>query len=60
MNANDYIFNQVDKTALAKGVREKLAHDAAVMAMSDYAKGRFKTATKLIEDAIKQAVKLNS
>lgn len=59
MNANDYIFNQVYKSAMAKGVREKVAHNAAVLAMDNYAKGKFKTAAKLIEDAIKDAVKFN-
>jgi len=59
MNANDYIFQQVYKTAKEKKASERAAHNAALMAMSNYGKGKFKTVAKLIEEAVKEAVKLS-
>lgn len=56
MEPSDFIFNQVYKGAMAKGVVERIAHNAAVIALDDFKKGRFSgKASKLIADRIAAA-----
>ena len=56
-NAKDFIFDQVYKGALKAGASDRHAKDEAVTAMDRYKKNRFGKASKMIEEAIKDAVK---
>jgi len=57
MNAIDYVYNQVYKTALAKGAKDSDALSAAITAVEKFKKNKFKKVTTLISDKIKEAVK---
>ena len=58
MNPSDFIFTNIYKGSLAKGVEEKIAHEQAQIGMDDYYKNKFVNASKLINDKITMAVKL--
>lgn len=57
MDPFDFVYEQVYKGALNKGVKEGIARDQAVIALDAYKKGKFSGAKvgKFIEDQIKVA-----
>ena len=55
MQPSDFVFNTTYKQCKAAGVSERISHDEAVTAVSEYRKGRFKTASKLIEQDVASA-----
>ena len=58
MNPVDLIFNAVYRPSLAAGVRESAAKDAAIKAIDDYKKNKFKNLKDLIDSNLKLAKKL--
>ena len=58
MNNRDFVYNQIYKGALKQKATERAAHQAALTGSEDYRKGRFKNATILITDKIKEAKKV--
>lgn len=55
---DDFIYNQVLKGALSKGASQTQAKNQAITAMENYKKGKFKKASKLIEESIATAVRI--
>jgi len=57
VNEIDFIYDQIYKGALRENAREKSAHNAATIGVSEYKKGRFKKVPELIGRMINQAKK---
>jgi len=57
MQSTDFVYQQIYKGSLSQGAKEKAAHDAAVMGLGDYKKGKFKKAQDLIKQYIQKAKK---
>jgi len=57
---NDFVYNQVYKGSIKKGASQAESTNAAVKAVDDYKKNKFKGKVfNLIESAIKEAVKIS-
>ena len=55
MKPNDFVYMQIYKGALAKGAKERAAHNNAILGLEDFKKGRFSKTSKLIEERIRMA-----
>ena len=57
MNDN-FVFDQIYKGSINGGATERNAHNAAVIGLEEYKKGRYaRKVSSLIQDKIKQAIK---
>lgn len=61
MQPNDFVYQQIYKGCLAKGVKEGIARDAAIMGLGAYKKGKHggKKVADLIANSITQANKIS-
>ena len=59
MNGKDFVYKSILNGALEKGASQVMAKDQASLGLEEYKKGRFDKPDKLINEKIKDAVRLS-